>query len=82
MKNARGDHNGNLLTPIPLSNRPRKNSENGPSFNLMRRINDRREIGADLIFEGITPYKETNIVIPESKKGASRMQRLRDLDRK
>ena len=46
----------------------------------MKRINDRREIGADVIFGNITPFTMNVEFMPESKNGTTLLQKLREHD--
>lgn len=69
-----------LLSPFSLSQNIEGSPECGASFTLMKRINDRREMGAEVIIGNVELGKKATEPMPESRRANEVLKKLRDDD--
>lgn len=67
----------NFLAPMVNQGTMEQSPDIGASFNLMRRVNDRREMGAEIVFGNVDPYAENPYALQESKKAKDLLKKLR-----
>ncbi|OMJ83266.1 hypothetical protein SteCoe_15854 [Stentor coeruleus] len=69
-----------LLSPFPSNPNIEGSPECGASFALMKRINDRREMGAEVVFGNVEPGRIPKEHLKESKNANEVLKKLREDD--
>ncbi|OMJ93040.1 hypothetical protein SteCoe_4125 [Stentor coeruleus] len=69
-----------FLSPFPVSQNIENSPEGGASFTLMKRINDRREMGAEVVIGNVELGRNATEHMPESRHANEVLKKLRDED--